>query len=181
MSRHGLSQSDEIEELRVGLERLRIHCANLESRVALLEGHPQQRTVSAGYSASFTQVSSPVRSQASAASTRRDVVAGDTEGRIALAREIGAYLRRAYDGLPRGASGRDRLALQNKWFLVLVDFEGRRLEEPLISHSFSAIRDRCKRGSDTADSVFIGFATKWEAKLALEAGRFPVPAELRDE
>ena len=108
-------------------------------------------------------------------------MAGDTEDRIALAQEIGAFLRRAYDGLPRGSSGRDRLGLQSRWYLVLVDFEGRRLVEPLFSHSFSSIRDRCKRGSDTGDSVFIGFPTKWDAKLALEAGRFPLPPELRDD
>ena len=99
---------------------------------------------------------------------------GDAEGRIALTQEIGAFLRRAYDGLPRGSPGRDRLGLQSRWYLVLVDFEGRRLVEPLFSHSSSSIRDRCKRGSDTGDSVFIGFSLafppsgrqSWPWKLA---------------
>ena len=49
-SRQTGDRTEEIEELRVGLKRLRIQCASLESRVALLEGQQPRRTSSATYS-----------------------------------------------------------------------------------------------------------------------------------
>lgn len=109
-----------------------------------------------------------------------EVAKEDQEGRRALAREIGRFLRRGADGVHRGTSGRDRLKLANRCYLVIKDFGGRTLSHPLFFESFQEVRELCKRGSDLGDSLFIGLPSKWEARVACEEGGFPLPASLRN-
>lgn len=110
-----------------------------------------------------------------------EVLTGDTEARVLLAKGIGKFLRRAVSGLPRGSSGRDRLRLQNRCYLVIADYSGTQFAVPKFLTSFQEVRQLCKRGSDVGSSVFVGLATKWEARVALKAGDFTLPDELRDE
>ena len=102
-----------------------------------------------------------------------EVAAADAESRLALAKEIGKFLRRAVTGQPRGSSGRDRLKLQNRCYLVVADFEGKALAEPKFLTSFQEVKAICKRGSEAGDSVFVGLPTKWEAKSGADCGGLP--------
>lgn len=96
-----------------------------------------------------------------------------------IAKSCGAFFRRALRGQPRGTSGRDRLQLPNRGYVVLADHSGQRLPEPLFTESFAEVRGLCKRGADLGDSIFLGFASKWEARLALQTADLPLPAGLR--
>lgn len=108
-----------------------------------------------------------------------EVKTEDTEGRVALARDLGAFLRRCIAGEPRGSSGRDRLRLQNRYYIVVADYEGNILPSPLFLEEFSRVKTLCKRGPSAGRSIFVGVPSKWEAKLVFEAAGLAVPGELR--
>ena len=81
---------------------------------------------------------SVLRAQAdSARGSSLEVDKEDQSSRRQLAVEIGQFLRRALNGEHRGSSGRDRLKLANRCYLILADFRGRRLQKPICSDSFS--------------------------------------------
>eukprot|EP00435_Cladocopium_sp_Y103_P064265 s216_g26.t1 len=114
----------EERSLRSEIALLRAEVAGLQARVAELE-----RARGGGSSPhSFqvvTEAETPVDAETPISSF--EVSAADTEARLVLAKEIGKFLRRAIAGQPRGTSGRDRLKLQNRCYLVVADFEGKAL------------------------------------------------------
>lgn len=103
------------------------------------------------------------------------VAVGDTEGRLALAKQIGQFIRRAWEGDRRGSSGRDRLRLSSRVYVVLIDYSGNRFD-PKVFHSFAPVKQLCKRGQDCGDSLFVGFPSAWEAKAAVREAGFDWPA-----
>lgn len=64
--------------------------------------------------------------------------------------------------------------------MVLVDFEGRRFSQPKVTERLSEVKEICKRGPDAGESVFVGFANQWEAKIALKEAGFAWPYLRRD-
>ena len=86
-------------------------------------------------------------SRASAAAVHADGSSSANPGpptshfRTAIAEDVGAWLARALSGAYRGTSGRDRLALQSRYYIVLANFRGQRPSEPLVCSSFF----RCER------------------------------------
>ncbi|CAL1137652.1 unnamed protein product [Cladocopium goreaui] len=89
----------------------------------------------AGYSE--TEARSEV-TRSSQSSAGRTVETEDTEGRAALAKELGQFLRRCLSGEHRGTSGRDRLRLQNRFYIVCADYHGKVLPEPLFLDNFAS-------------------------------------------
>lgn len=182
----------EVEALRSLVEALRLRVTGLEDRLRRVEGEEDElRSEVAGVSSiggyTFVSRDPPVASTpapaepapASGGSEGGEITVGDTEGRASLARQIGAFLRRCRDGLPRGGSGRDQLKLQSRYYIILADYSGEFLPEPLVVNNFAEVRSRCKRGPHLGQSVFVGVPTQWEARLALESGGFVVPRSLQ--
>lgn len=99
----------------------------------------------------------------------------DHQGRIKLARACGQFLKRAVEEDYRGPSGRDRLRLQSRLYIVVKDYSGQRFDPVKVCYNFAEVRGLCKRGSCCGQAVFIGFATRWEAETAVEAGGFNWP------
>ena len=66
---------------------------------------------------------------------------------LAACREIGLVLRRAFEGAHRGPSGRDRIPLASRLWLVARDCQGEDLVPAVVCHKFS-VRCLCKRGAD---------------------------------
>lgn len=187
-----MSQSSlSISSLAAQLRSLTLRVASLEERAAQTDR--RVATVEEGVreegnggfdlitEASSSERTSPVaRNQTAASAADTEVLGSDSRGRRILAEEIGRFLRRAVEGEHRGSSGRDRLKLQNRIYVVVAGFDGIPLAEPRVESSFAVVRGICKRGPDCGSSIFVGFATKWEAKIALETGRFFVPSSLRN-
>ena len=175
----------EIEALRSSVEALRLQVVAVERRVRNVE-QGSSRSIS-GYSV----VSESARgSEAGGASVGASSQGGVSVGpidptsqtaRAALAEEIGRFLRRCVEGVFRGSSGRDRLSLQSRLYIVVADYEGETYDPPLYYTAFAGVRSRCKQGSLCGRSIFVGFASQWEARVALRAGGFSLPAELRNE
>ena len=96
--------------------------------------------------------------------------------RTAIAEDVGAWLTRALSGAFRGSSGRDRLALQSRYYIVLVNFQGQRASEPLVCSSFSGVRQHCCQGPDRGQSVFVGLPSQAEVSVALRAAGLSWPS-----
>lgn len=158
----------EVAALRSELEALKFRVQEIEERLSALESERISPAVSAG-SEGFSVVTS-------VASQSTYITAEDTEERLELAKECGRFLKRAYTGVHRGSSGRDRLRLASKLYVVLADFSGKKFEQPRVFDKFSEVRDLCKRGADAGSSIFIGFASQWEAKLAVKEAGFEWPS-----
>lgn len=120
----------------------------------------------------------------------RDLVANDTEFELVgessagaatgshgdpeheeAARDTGRFFTRCLEGLPRGDSGRSRVKLQNRIYVVLRTFEGKIHTHPvLVLERYSQVKKLvCNPQADNAfgDSIFCGFPSRWEAQLAV--------------
>ena len=159
-------QEVKLEEQEVRLQRLEGAKADspLEQSSCVSEGLDRRSEISQTSLGSYSLVASkgPVQSE-------------DIDSRLQLARECGSFLVRALSGDHRQSSGRDRLRLPSKLYVVLADFGGRRLEPIRICHSFAECKALCKSGSSCGRAVFLGFATDWEAKEALVSAGFAWP------
>ncbi|CAL1134213.1 unnamed protein product [Cladocopium goreaui] len=77
--------------------------------------------------------------------------------REAVARDIGAFLKRCLDGEHRGESGRDRIkGLQSRVYIVVRDFDRKVYNPPLLLKTFGEVKGYCKRDGSCGDSIFIG-------------------------
>ena len=171
----------EIDSLRSSLEALRIEVRELGDRVIELEGgggylpsSPPRAPSGAAASAKAASISNSHYSvlSGSPSSNRSLVGVEDTEARAQLAREIGDFIRRALEGNFRGSSGRDRLRLASRLYLVFADFHGNRLSPPRVIRNFAEVSSLCKQGPDAGQSVFIGVPSQWEARIVFSQAGF---------
>lgn len=102
--------------------------------------------------------------------------------REAAARATGQFFRRCLNGEPRGESGRGRVPLQNRIFVLIRSFEGVVHTHPVrVYSSYSALKPHiCETGTHNnfGDSIFAGFASQWEASLAVREAGCDWPAEI---
>ena len=148
------------------LESLRSEAAESEKGVEATELFERRSEAAQSFSA---------LSSISVVSERLPVSKDDIEGRLHLARGCGAFLKRALEGDFRGGSGRDRLRLPSEVYVVLADFSGFRVSPPKVIQNWAECRSLCKSGGSCGKAVFLGFATKWEAKEALATAGFAWP------
>ena len=185
-----------IRDLRAEVRALSLHTQALEARIALLEEFEvvqpaaSPREPSAPPRASTPPLSTPPRasgSAAPAASSTSSLAVGppedfvdpsDTAGRTALAREIGGFLRRSLEGGYRGSSGRNRLRLQSRLYVALSDHTNTAFAEPRVFYRLSDLRSSVFFRGNPGEATFIGFASQWEARVALGEAGVAVPASL---
>eukprot|EP00435_Cladocopium_sp_Y103_P076128 s59_g78.t1 len=77
--------------------------------------------------------------------------------------QIGLWVRRCIEGDHRESSGRDRIPLGSKLWLVFRDIQGIIYDPPLCFRTFAGAKALCKRGADAGDSVFVGLPSEREA------------------
>ena len=95
--------------------------------------------------------------------------------REAVAKEIGAFLKRSLSGEHRGESGRSKLKnLQNR-----VDKDNKVYDPVLLVKSYSEVRSLCQSSSGWGDSIFVGLPSAAEASIATCAAglRWPPPPQ----
>lgn len=170
---------DLVERLRDRVERLEVENGRLERRVVELES-----ASSCGRS-SFELIT-PVSSSSKAGSTL--AVAAPTTcsadlpaERVRAAQSIGAWLKRSLSGLARGNSGRDKVDLPSKLYLVAKDIFGNTFDPPQVYFSWHQAKARVSKGNNFGDSVFVGFPTIAEARIALGAAGLKIPADLSQQ
>ena len=178
----------EVEAISASLQALQIRVGGLEERLQdFLRREERQESErfeldtrsSHSIGGSAAEASSLSRgSYSRVSSTAVDPTSDSARG--VLAREIGQFINRCLRGDIRGSSGRDRLRLQNRLYIVAADFNGQRYNPPLILERFAEVKALCKRESDCGQSVFIGLATKWEAKIVVQEAGLELPGRLLD-
>ncbi|CAE7242910.1 DEGP9 [Symbiodinium sp. CCMP2592] len=90
-----------------------------------------------------------------------------------IAEGIGQFIKRALQGDYRGSSGRDRLKLASKYYLIFRDRDGLHTLKVRIETSFKAVKGCCFAEGKVADhTVFVGVPSLREARIVVrEAGR----------
>ncbi len=161
----------EIESLRSAIEALRLRVESQEERIEELTGRGpigaevDRSSIAAASEESVTRGSYSV---VSSLAGRGTVAKEDTEGRVALAKEIGDFVVRALEGHHRGSSGRSRLDLASRLYVIFADFEGVRFSPPRVVKTFAEASALCKRGASCGAAIFVGFPSQWEARIAVE-------------
>lgn len=85
-----------------------------------------------------------------------------------VAEEIGGFLKRSLEGVFRGESGRQKLGIPSRYYILVRDFEGVVRNPVGVYHTLAAIKPLIEeRGSVSKLSIFVGFPTIWEAKIAV--------------
>lgn len=102
------------------------------------------------------------------------VVLSEAE-RLAIAEGAGRFLRRALAGDFRGGSGRDRVRLSSRIYVLVRDLSGRVYDPVEVYQNFSSLKPKVKSGDSAGNSIFIGFPTQWEAKAAVAAANLRWP------
>lgn len=100
--------------------------------------------------------------------------------REAICDEIALWLTRSLNGDHRGSSGRDRLNLPSRVWVVARDFEGNDFNAPRVYRQFGSCKSSVKRGTDCGQSIFVGLPSQREAFRVISAAGLSRPAELLD-
>ena len=89
------------------------------------------------------------------------------------AKATGHFFARCLAGQPRGNSGRSRIRLQNNIYVLVRSITGAEYTDPvLVFTAFSRLKPYVANfKGEFGSSIFAGFNTEWEARLAVrEAG-----------
>ena len=97
-----------------------------------------------------------------------------------MADEIGAYIRRCLSGNNRGSSGREKVNLANRIYVVARDSHDKVYDPVRVFNSWRDTQPLVTvgpgPGRQFGDSVFVGFPSQWEAKRAVAAAGLSWPA-----
>ena len=85
--------------------------------------------------------------------------------REAICADIGRWVTRCLAELPRGSSGRDRILLSSRVWLVIRDYERVVRDRALIFHRFSDCKPLVKREQCLGDSIFVGLPSLRELRV----------------
>ena len=99
------------------------------------------------------------------------------EDRTRVAIEVGEFLSRCLQGTNRGSSGRSKIPLPSRIYVVVRDREGRVFDPVQVHHTFSSVRPLVKLGESAGDSIFVGLPSLWEARLAVQTAGLRWPAD----
>ena len=191
MEQRILDLEDELGELRSDLRNCRLEIARLRrlveggSEAAPLESAAQSEPsfeppsapgIYASTLGSYSVVGAAASSGQVAPPVATPSIAPDPQPwteRENICTGIGHWVLRCLADRPRGSSGRDRLVLSSRVWLVIRDFEGRVLEPARLYHRFSDCRGVVKRGSDLGLSIFVGLPSIREARVVAAVAGTP--------
>lgn len=89
--------------------------------------------------------------------------------------EIAEWFLRCLRGQHRGSSGRDRIPLSSRVWIVAKDFDGFLYRPCQVFHSFSECKSLVKRGSECGEAVFIGVPSEREARRIVASANLGWP------
>ena len=180
--------SARLELLEQDNRDLQARVARLESQAYVLVRGEAERTTTpprpSGYDRPLpTPTASPARSPLVASSSTSAPPAGSSAApcRQQVADEIGAYFKRCLSGDNRGSSGREKVNLANRIYVIVRDAADKVYNPVLVQTSWRDTQPLVTLGpgpgKQFGDSIFVGFPTKWEAKRAVSAAGLSWPAD----
>eukprot|EP00435_Cladocopium_sp_Y103_P066336 s255_g28.t1 len=169
---------EEFRHLTLRVDRQEDRLSELSDSVSAISGQSIEVVSSVGGASSAPAANSVSGAAGSIAEPIDPVGPYSWSLRDAVARDIGAFLKRCLEGDHRGESGRDRTkGLQSQVCIVVRDFDRRVYNPPLLLKTFSEVKRICKRDGSCGDSVFIGVPSYREASLAVSAAGLQWPSE----
>ena len=154
------------------IERLSRQVASLSLRVEHLEA---ERNREGRYHRASDQGISSYNSSSAGYQGRavhqRDELPSSVSSRAdreALADHIGDWLESETRGVRQGPSGRDRLNLQSRVYVLTRSHSGSLFDPVLVFHRVRDFQPYIGPGGKASRAVFIGFASEWEAKRSVE-------------
>lgn len=178
MSRAAPDLATEVASLRAELALADARILALEEAVAQLRATDR---LGAPVTVNYTVTPAPDIVQASLASSAAAPNSGspditDTERRQdAIA--VGHFLRRALDGLALDPPRAHRARLPARCYVLCRDVTGTEFNPVQFFRSFAPLKPLVREGEATGrQSVFAGFPSQWEARLAVETARLTWPA-----
>jgi len=183
--------TEEVESLKGELTRVRRNFAKLqrlvESRLQVSAG--ELDTVSEdNYSVVSDEVNQPRASAAYPSSSPSPVRVNTTNNehtpsgglnwkqREDIADEVGQFIGRSIRGEHRGCSGRNKLPISSKYWIIARDYSGQIYDPVKVVRSWSSCRVLCKPNNvECGDSVFVGFPSERECRRAVWAAGLTFP------
>ena len=163
----------ELRSLRSELSALREEVSALRLRVAELEADREFEVVGEDSPRPSSVPASPERPAADAANSS---TSGYPAVRVEAAKETGRFFKRCLKGTSRGLSGRERVQLPSRIYVLVRSINGEVFTSPVqVFKSYNQIHPHVKLGQSLGDSVFAGFPSKWEAQLAVETAGYSWP------
>eukprot|EP00438_Fugacium_kawagutii_P018145 Skav206345 [mRNA] locus=scaffold3448:16189:18383:+ [translate_table: standard] len=134
-----------VAELRAELAAVRAEVAVLRTRVEKLERERDS---------DFEVVQPATASQPASSTARREL----SYERVCTAENIGYWVVRCLNSDYRGPSGRDRISLPSRWYLVFRDVEFKTYNPPLLFPTWKEAKPYCSAASTGSfqQSVFVG-------------------------
>ncbi len=170
------SLRQQVQELSIAVAELQLKNEELTDRVKELEDKDTSSSdhyeLVSNLSSAKPVASVPAELPLSSASSYLE------PERIECALQIGAWLRRSLAGLHRGSSGRDKIKLQNKIYVVVRDKNNRVHNPPLIFYSWVEAKNLVWIGRSPGESIFVGLPSSKEAKIAISAADLELPSAL---
>eukprot|EP00438_Fugacium_kawagutii_P015021 Skav202141 [mRNA] locus=C8819082:37:537:- [translate_table: standard] len=160
----------EIRALRAELAALREEVSLLRQRVIQLESEQ-------GFEVVGTSTGSATGSGDTAHTGSSPAPLQEGE-RIAAARETGHFFKRCLAGGARGTSGRERVPLANRYYVLVRSLDNTITTKPVrVFKTYSALKPLvCASPNNFGDSIFAGFPSVWEAQLAVDTAGFTWPS-----
>ena len=127
------------------------------------------------------QLSSSARASAPSSTTSSVELAGSalSAERLAAAKDVGRWITRCLNNQHRGLSGRERISLASRLYLVIRDFEGVIRSPPLVLFSWRETSAIVSPRGQPGDSIYVGLPSKEEARLALREAGLSLPPALQ--
>ena len=142
-----------------------------------VSGAPQDLSPSVVSSASFELIAGTSSAAGDAATVAASELSVD---HIEAASSIGAWVKRCLAGELRGLSGREKIPLASKYYLVFRSADLATHNPPLVYTTWRDTKAKVYTGDNQpGDSIFIGLPTKAEARLVVQGAGFSEPAALR--
>lgn len=167
----------EIKNLQAEVARIQLRLVELSARVEDVDFEVVGASSEASSSPSPGAYQGPIAgsSLAPPASVTSSLTEAD---RRQIAGDTGRFFRRCLAGDPRGVSGQGRIKLQKRIYVVIRAFSGVIHTHPVVvCHSFADTKALVAdpASGEFGDSVFAGFASQWEAKVAVREGGYTWP------
>ena len=173
-------------DLRAEVRALRLLVSDLSERVTLLEDQLASRGSGGNLSAVVELSSAAQRRAPSVCPSSADytfvsepiptVIEDCDTLREEAAKQTGLFFKRSLEGLPRGPSGRDRVSLANNFYVLVRDRQDKIYDPVRIFHRFSDLKPWVGIHGGFGNSIFAGFHSEWEARLATLTAGLTYPA-----
>ena len=99
--------------------------------------------------------------------------------REAICDQIGRFLARSISGDHRGTSGRDKIPLASKLWVVVRDCSGQIYTPVKVVRSWTSCKVLCKpSNNECGDSVFVGLPSEREARRVVQAAQLDWPCAI---